>query len=262
MSRQLPANDARQDVFDQAKQAVQPLKKTKQFWILTGLTLLMLTFSASAGTAQPVFNDLKVRLSWETPPSLTGASLRDGGRLFVNDRFLAIGVQFTPRLEELDDEHKQKAFRPDAVVFLDQVELAVSVLIPPEKEGDGALLKGRTAFPSVMIDGREHMAYMFVPPQLLDRYAPRQGDGKRIKALKLGDFIVEAVFSVGGRELGRVYANLGAKERRDAEAAARLFQAGGKVALVENGVWPKDCTPWQYYKFDRYDLTAPSPGRR
>ena len=229
--------------------------------MLIGLTLWFAT-AASAGVAQPVFNDIKLHLSWETPPSVSGGSLRDGGRMFVNDRFLAVGVQFTPLLEIEGEksDRKKKTIRPDAVIFLDQVELAVSVLIPPEKDESGVLLKGRTRFSMVAVDGREHMSYMFVPPQLLDRYAPRQAGGKRIKALKLGDFVVEAVFTVGGRELGRGYVNLGAKERRDAEAAAKLFQAADNV--VENAVWPKDCTPWQYYKFNQFDLTAPGPGRR
>ena len=177
------------------------------------------------------------------------------------NHWLLVKVEFT--VKKSLSAPKMEPGKRGRVFFggsLDDVEVRVRVLMDTHFTRDQksvyCLYVGKTEFYSVKCDGKKHLAVMFVPAKLIDRYSLMH-DGQTRKLSKK-DFMAEAVISRGGRILARGYCNVpGAKAFENA-----VLQVPENLRIV-GGVFPRSRTPWALIGFDGFDLEKePLPHER
>ena len=139
--------------------------------------ILFLT-AAILSAEVPNFGDIKVKLSFEHAPTYrtrTGGVINGGG-LFDNEQYLAVEVIFNPGvIFKTDTNRKGKVIsspQAKANAWLDDVRMDVLIAYPEipgrtRKETYYGLFSGSTVFWSIPLDGKKHVATMFVPPHLL-----------------------------------------------------------------------------------------------
>ena len=227
--------------------------QSRIFWLCGLLTAAAVL---GAGTPVPAITDVKTDFGMEAPPDVSN-KLMTGHSILENRRFLVVRVRFTPGVLD-SDKPKGPARGAGELTYLDDLELEMSILIAGEKRNSppNALLTGKTRFWGVKLDGREHVAYMFVAPHYLDRYAPVRSSGEKSRTLKNGDFAVEAVFRLSGNVLARGYCGVDKKHLVNGRVPQGFFAPAG-VRAIEDAVWPKDRSPWQWQDFEKFDLTLP-----
>lgn len=212
---------------------------------------------AAAAPAVIQFGSIKIRVTAEQTPvaARSGGSAggyASGGVVFVNKRWLAVNVSFLPGVAAKGtsgskDPDNVKGIQAVPGRWLDDVTMRVSVAFPLEhKRGNAAygLFEGRTVFWSVRLDGKRHLAQMFIPPQLLDRYAATAGSsGVRELALPLTDYRVMVEFTdSSGALLGRSFSVSG-KTPLTPSFFNRIREIPGAV-VVPDSVLPRNKTPW------------------
>ena len=175
------------------------------------------------------------------------------------NRWLMIKIEYTMDREvvkapELRKERGKYYLKLDG--FADDLKLRVRVLQDTGLKTSGksiyGLYTGETAFYNVRLDGKKHQALMFVPGWFIDRYS-RSPNGQVRTAAK-NDFIVEAVFSSGGRDIAREYYGIsGAKDF--AGALSRVPEN----MVFSGGVLPRSRTPWAVLNADRFDVENEFP---
>ena len=142
--------------------------------------------------------------------------------------------------------------------WLADVKLEIRVLadigiVGRDKYPIRALFTGSTTLALVKRDGGVHMAAMFLPARLLERYcAP--GLGAR-GGIRKNCFQVEAVMSVAGRVLARGYSHV---PGNGPEEKLTAFEKSAKRVLpdliLENSLLPRSRSPWALMAPDRFDL--------
>lgn len=134
---------------------------------------------------------------------------------------------------------------------IDDVELSIRVLMDTPVKRNQRIIRilftGTTEFYSVRCDGKKHLAVMFIPAKMIDRYAV-SSDGN-VKRMSKNEFAVEAVMSRSGKVLARGYKN--AKGIKDFEDMVREVPENLKIV---GGVFPRSRTPWAWVDFDGFDL--------
>lgn len=168
------------------------------------------------------------------------------------NQWLLVKVEFTAKKNlsapEMEAGKRGRVFFGSSI---DDVEVRVRVLMDTHFKRDQkavyCLYSGKTEFYSVKCDGKKHLAVMFVPAKLIDRYSLMH-DGQTRKMSKK-DFMAEAVISRGGQVLARGYCNIsGSKAFGNA-----LLQVPENLHIV-GGAFPRSRTPWALIGFDGFDL--------
>lgn len=243
------------------------------------LTLLMFLTAALLTAETPSFGDIKVKLSFEHAPTYrtrTGGVINGGG-LFDNEQYLVIEVVFNPGVitNTAVNRRGKPVSSPQAKnnAWLDDVRMDVLIAYPEmagktRKETIYGLFAGSTVFWSIPLDGKKHVATMFVPPHLLARYtnirvrSPRKDDGKSPRAsyrLSPKDFFAEAIFTVPrGGELGRGYCHVdGARTVNERDSYFRRLENRVGSRKVSGAVFPRSRSPWALVNPERFDLIVP-----
>lgn len=255
---------------------------------MTRLKLFLLLISCPAvmllSGNEPSFGDVKVKISFEHAPayrSRTG-SISNGSALFDNERYLAVEAVYTPGVvaENATDRKGKQLNTPqsDSNVWLDGVQMKVLVAYPAvpgrtRKETVFGLFSGETVFRTIRLDGKKHSATMFVPPQLLARYAgskvrtTRSNEKQKQRSsqrLSLRDFFVEVIFVTSdGKELGRGYSQVdGARTVNEKDAFFRRLEARAGKNVIKKAVLSRDDSPWALINPHRYDLIMPEGADR
>lgn len=213
---------------------------------------LMMLFNA-AGAENLIGERLDVDLQLVEVPQMDykrGAGFMP--RVDSVNRWLMIKVWFTVKrdsaLPVAPSGAQQKMFFGGAV---DDVELQIRVVMDTHFKRDQNIIycqySGRTEFYSVRCDGKKHLAVMFVPSKLIDRFS--LGTDGQIRKVSKKDFKAEAVMSKAGQVLARGYCNV---------PGSRAFE---KICLgvpenlkIDGGVFPRSRTPWALIAFDSFDL--------
>ena len=242
------------------------------------LTVFLAAAVLSAET--PSFGDIKVKLSFEHAPTYrtrTGGVINGGG-LFDNEQYLAVEVVFNPGVvvNNKVNRNGKPISSPQAKsnAWLDDVKMDVLVAYPEvtgrnRKETIYGLFSGTTRFWSIPLDGKKHVATMFVPPHLLARYtnirarSPRKSDGKSPRAayrLSPRDFFVEVIFTTSrGGELGRGYCNVdGARTVHEKDSYFRKLENRVGQGKIDGAVFPRSRSPWALINPERFDLIIPA----
>ncbi len=122
------------------------------------------------------------------------------------------------------------------------------------------VFSGKTEFETIPLNGRKHVALMFIPPQLLDRYMPESGVGSSATP---STFSARAVFTDRSNTIqGIGYCNVkGASPNAQHQEFARMLAV--KPSIVRDGViLSKNESPWQWTEFSDYDYIKPMRGKQ
>jgi len=223
---------------------------------------------AAAAPAGVQFGSIKIRVTFEQTPVITrsggsAGGYASGGASFVNKRWLAVNVSFLPGIAAKGTSVSKSAENVKGIQgipgrWLDNVTMRVYVAFPVEHHqrraaGVYGLFEGKTVFWTVRLDGRRHIAQMFIPPQLLDRYAASSGAaGGRDVALPQTDYLVMVEFSDSeGNLLGRSFSVSG-KTPLTASFFDTVRKAPGAV-VVPGALLPRNKTPWATYVPTTFD---------
>ena len=182
------------------------------FYRAAAVIFSVMLISSSAAKEVSLINDrLDVELSQcEAPQVDYKKGVSFSPRNEPDNQWLVIRVEFEVKKDS--SAPKMEAGKRGRVFFVgsvDDVELAVRVLMDtPVKRNQRivrALFSGATEFYSVRCDGKKHLAVMFLPSKMIDRYAV-SSDGN-VRKLSKKDFAVEAVMSRSGKVNARGYHN-------------------------------------------------------
>lgn len=224
------------------------------FRVMTAAVSVMLMISAVMAKEVRFINDrLDVELQESDAPQVDykkGVSFtpRNG----PDNKWLVILVEFETKkgfsVPVMEAGKRGRVFFGGSV---DDIVLSIRVLMDtPVKRNQRTvrvLFTGSTEFYSIRCDGKKHLAVMFIPAKLIDRYAV-SSEGN-VKRLSNNDFAVEAVMSRSGTVIARGYRNV--KGIRDFEEMLREVPENLKIV---GGVFPRSRTPWAWADFDGFDL--------
>ena len=230
-----------------------------RWWIIIAAVVL-LGGSLSAGNNKLISGvDVDVMLV-EAPEVEYKSGKKIASKSGAENRWLMVQVEFTAR--NAGEKAKPQLTRSGKGYvlqmggFVDDLQLGVRVLQNTGLSVSGkplwGMYTGETRFYTVRLDGKKHLALMFVPAKLIDRYSGSvSGD---IRKLNKDDFKVEVVFSVNGRELARKYRGVSGTE--SFEELCRMVPVN---MVMNDGVFPRSRTPWAYLGSENFDLERDRP---
>ena len=234
------------------------------------LIIFILVFGCSSVWASKAnvvqFGAVRVQLSLEAAPAVsrtggTSGAYGAGGVSFINKRWLVVHVSFVPGVVAMRKMAKnagnQKSIQGLNGRWIDDVNMRVRVAFPSSNARKSnvvySILEGKTTFWTLRLDGRRHTAVMFVPPQLLDRYASTTSGGRREMALTLADYRVLVEFSDSrGNFLGRATERIGNKNQENISFFESLVNSPGTM-VVKGAVLPRSKSPWSWHMPSTFD---------
>lgn len=237
--------------------------------LLKAAVLLMLSCACANAADNPnivQFGGIKVQLSLEASPGVlrtggTGGAYASGGVSFINKRWLVVHVSFVPGVIPLKrmtkNQGNQKGVLALSGRWIDDVTMRVRVAIPTANarraNATYGILEGKSLFWTMRLDGKRHTATMFVPPQLLDRYAPPAINGRKEVALVLSDYKVLVEFTDSkGNFLGRATGQTGNKNQETVSFFDALVNTPGTM-VIKDAVLPKNKSPWAWHMSTTFD---------
>ena len=195
------------------------------------------------------FGSIKAVLSLETAPNVlrSGGSspvYSSGGAVFVNKRWLAVHVSFVPgvvaRKNLAKNQGNAKNVQGMTGRWIDDVKMRVRIAFPTDNIRKSnavyAIFEGETIFWTLRLDGKRHSAIMFVPPQMLDRYATRVSKNSDSK----GNFLGRATERSGGRNQDNI------------ALFESLVNTPGTM-VIKGAVLPKNKSPWAWHMSSTFD---------
>ncbi len=138
------------------------------------------------------------------------------------------------------------------IMWIDGVTMETEVILPASYKSKSiiVLLKGKTTFWSIPMDGKKHRAWGCIPPQVIARFARKGG---RIDLQKI---VARVTFYTAGRKiLMRVYSSSSNRARQYFKRFSSVVSAG--VLTVEDIVLPRTVTPWGAINYGLFDLIKP-----
>lgn len=212
------------------------------------------------------FGSIKAVLSFENAPNVlrsVGSSsvYGSGGATFVNKRWLAVHVTFVPGVVAMKNMAKSQGnvrnVQGMAGRWIDDVKMRVRIAFPTEYVRKSnvvyAIFEGETIFWTLRLDGKRHSAIMFVPPQILDRYATRVGKNRRETPLTLAEYKVLVEFSDSkGNFLGRATERSGGRSQESIELFESLVNTPGTM-VIKGTVLPRNKSPWAWHMSSTFD---------
>jgi len=222
------------------------------------LTLMAFSVSltVSAATERTAFARIKVEARMELPP-VTSASRTPSAnpRVSTTQKWLVLKVTYHPQIPR--DEG------PNRSTFLDGVRMSVAAEFPLGTNSRGGnicgLFKGGQTFWTVCCDGRQHVAMMFIPPHLLNRYMYALESYTAVHTPAKGNFKVEVVFTDrGGKELGRGYYGVSGTAAKQQAYFRRLEQQVAPEFVIDGAFMERGETPWRVMEPDQFDLLKPA----
>ena len=174
-------------------------------------------------------------------------------------KYLMLRIEYTPESEkEVIPSYRLRKGGTGFVVYrgwLDDVDLSVKVMfhtgvLDRKRASVCGLFTGKTRFWTIKKDGLRHLALMFVPAKLLDRYCI---PGNRGIAKK--NFQVEVTFSRGGKVIGQAYCNVpGSSVSAQKMKFEREVKRVPESLILQDAVIPRSRSPWALLTPDNYDL--------
>lgn len=137
-------------------------------------------------------------------------------------------------------------------MWLDGVSMETEAILPASYKSKNVtvLLKGKTVFWSIPMDGGNHEAWGCVPPQVIARFANK---GYKIDLQKI---IARVTFYTSGRKiLMRAYSSSNSRAQQFFSQLEGAVTAG--VLPVEDVIMPRNKTPWGVINYEQFDLIKP-----
>lgn len=142
-------------------------------------------------------------------------------------------------------------------VWEDDLTVEMTVLLPAKKGqgyGNTILLTGTQVYFSVPGDGKKHYVLFFVPPAVLTKYC----SFTKYENSDISSNVYAAVVFRKGRSnqvIARAYADMKGKSEADiSKIFSKYYKSKIGVMRLENGLLPKDKTPWQWIDTDLFDF--------
>ena len=146
--------------------------------------------------------------------------------------------------------------RANNVLWLDDVTMETEVIIQGVYKSKNVtiLLKGKTVFWSIPMDGKRHKAIGCIPPQVVARFA-RKGN-----KIELSKIIARVTFYNKNRKiLMRIHSSSNSKVRNYFSKLKGSISSG--VLTVDDIVMPRNKTPWGVINYELYDVIKPDSPR-
>jgi hypothetical protein len=159
--------------------------------------------------------------------------------------WLLTRVKFSPSLRK----------RGNKVMWLDDVTMETEVVLPGNYQGKDVtvLLKGKTVFWSIPMDGKTHQAMGCIPFPVIARFA-RKGN-----KIELSKMIARVTFYTKGRKIiMRIYSSSGNRVRDYFSSKVDGAISSG-LYTVYDIIMPRNKTPWGVFNYDLYDVIKPDP---
>jgi len=231
--------------------------------LAVGLCALFVTLSLEgAPTAKrPLFGPVGVDLKFLASPRITtgSSSVTPKGRLSLyNNRWVGIEITYTPRF---DYEGARKRNAKPTGDWLNDVVLGIQVIIRDSMSNTrrpvgAALLSTRAEFWSIALDGKDHVFYMYIPPQIIERCMPSR-DGRTVNVAAAKDFLVCITFY--HKEWGVLAKGCyGARDRRPGEEFNELLRTVPSSNIFHGAILSRARSPWGVNDIDQYDLEKPT----
>ncbi len=202
------------------------------------------TFAANAQTQGRIFKSGTIKLEYRPSPLFymfnESATNRAG-----SPGWLLVRVKFSPSSQK----------RGNKIMWLDDVTMETEVVLTGSYKGKGAtiLLKGKTVFWSIPMDGKTHQALGCIPPQVIARFATK---GNKIELSKM---IARVTFYTSNRKMiMRLYSSSGSRVRNYFSSKVDGAISSGLLE-VNDIIMPRNKTPWGVFNFDLYDVIKPDP---
>lgn len=247
---------------------------------MTFAVMVFVLCCTGAEASEMIFENVSVTPEFFDAPSVryNGVPMNFAPKVKYNNKWLVLRIKYrTPMEKALPKRAAVRSNGPRIAVntWLDDVNLSVRVLMNTGVRRNSkpvyVMFTGNCTYWTVRMDGKEHVALMFVPAILLDRYtmghswrpsAVKSNRSARIDGVSSSgkvvarDFIVEAVFTSQGQELGRAYYNTGVKGKLAAQS--RYFNAQVANVSVERsvagGVISREKSPWALYETGNFEI--------
>ena len=232
----------------------------KIFLMITAVTGVY--FTCNAAEKEIKVKDVSVGIEFVNVPEFESRVHKVfSAKSSSSSKWLMIRVEYTPerqRISEYDLSNSKKSYSNNSLrkknlfyAWADDVQLDVKVLMETGyqlKNREKVLFSGKTVFWSVRCDGEKHVALMFVPAKMIDRYfAP-------IKFPKLGErnFEVVAELSAAGKSLAKGF--YGVSGNSPAVQMRNFDRNAAKSIKVSGGVVSRARSPWMVFAPDNFDL--------
>ena len=231
--------------------------------LAAGLFALCVSLSLEGAPVdkRPLFGPVSIDLKFLASPRIkTGSSnVTPRGRLSLyNNRWACIEITYTPRF---DYEGARKRNSKPTGEWLNDVVLGIQVIVRDSMSNTrrpvgAALLSTRAEFWSIALDGRDHIFYMYIPPQIIERCMPSR-DGRTVNVASAKDFLVCVTFY--HKEWGVLAKGYyGAKERRPGEEFNELLRTIPTSNIFHGAILSRARSPWGVNDIDQYDLEKPT----
>jgi hypothetical protein len=209
------------------------------------LTLFFLAaFVANAQTQGKIFKSGAIKLEYRPSPlfyMFNESATNKAG----SPGWLLVRVKYSPVSRKSGNK----------ILWLDDITMETEVVIPGSYETKDVtvLLKGKTVFWSIPMDGKDHQAIGCIPPQVIARFARK---GNKIETSKM---IARVTFFTRDRKpIIRIYSSSSNRVRDYFSSKVDAAVSSG-LLIVNDIVMPRNKTPWGAFNFDLYDVIKPDP---
>ncbi|MBQ7694912.1 MAG: hypothetical protein IJT50_07280 [Lentisphaeria bacterium] len=228
-----------------------------------GLCALCVSLSLAGAPAakRPLFGPVNVDMKFLLSPRIKAGSTNFStkGRLSLyNNRWGVIEITYTPRF---DYEGARKRNVKATGEWLNDVVLGIQVIVRDSMSNTrrplgAALLSTRAEFWSIALDGKDHVFYMYIPPQIIERCMPTR-DGRTVNTATTKDFLICVTFY--HKEWGVLAKGYyGAKERRPGDEFNELVKTVPTSSVFHGAILSRARSPWGVNDMDQYDLEKPT----
>ena len=141
-------------------------------------------------------------------------------------------------------------------IWLDDITMETEVLVPGSYKSKNVtiLLKGKTIFWSIPLNGKSHLATGCIPPQVIARFARK---GSKIEISKMH---ARVTFYTSSRKIiMRVYSSSGSRIKGYFKKIDGAVSSG--ILTVNDIVMPRNKTPWNVINYELYDVIKPDSQR-
>ena len=145
--------------------------------------------------------------------------------------------------------------RGGKAIWLDDITMETEVVFPGNYKSKDVtvLLKGKTVFWSIPMNGKKHQAFGCIPPQVISRYA-RKGN-----KIELSKIIARVTFYTADRKpIMRMYSSSGSRIRNYFSSKVDGAVSSGLLTVYDI-VMPRNKTPWGVYNYELHDVIKPDP---
>lgn len=142
--------------------------------------------------------------------------------------------------------------RGNKALWLDDITMESEVILQGiyKSKSVTVLLKGKTVFWSIPMDGKKHKAIGCIPPQVIARFA-RKGN-----KIELSKIIARVTFYTPGRKiLMRLHSSSSNKVKSYFSRMSGSVSSG--ILTVEDIIMPRNKTPWGVFNYELYDIIKP-----